>query len=101
MKKYMAHDMLSLMLNHIFKNLHLMSSFIAKQGKTIVDKHNKKTVYPMLLKCHHHLQPLFENVTIDQGVDEDYILNIFKMTRSTSESTKELVSKEPLIFKRF
>jgi len=24
-----------------------MSSFIAKQGKTIVEKHNKKTLYPM------------------------------------------------------
>jgi len=44
---------------------------------------------------------LFENVIVDQGVDEDYILNSFKMTRSTSESTKELVSKEPLILKRF
>jgi glycyl-tRNA synthetase alpha subunit len=78
-----------------------MSSFITKQGKTIVEKHNKKTLYPMLLKCHHHLQPLSENVIVDQGVDENYILNIFKMTRIISESTKELVSKEPLIFKRF
>jgi hypothetical protein len=48
-----------------------------------------------------YLQPLFENVIVDQGVDEDYILNIFKMTRSTSESTSELVSEEPLILKRF
>jgi len=59
-----------------------MSSFITKQGKTIVEKHNKKTLYPMLLKCHHHLQPLSENVIVDQGVDENYILNIFKMTKN-------------------
>ncbi len=93
--------MLALMLNHMFRNLHLMSSFIAKQGKTIVEKHNIKTWYLMLLKCHHHLQPLLENVIIDQGVDEDYILNILKMTINTSESTKELVSKELLILKGF
>jgi hypothetical protein len=46
-EKNMVHYMLSLMLNHLFKNLCLMSSFITKQGKTIVEKHNKKTLYPM------------------------------------------------------
>jgi hypothetical protein len=44
------------MLGSRFKNLHiLISSFIGlKQNKAIVVKYNKKTLYPMLLKCYHH-----------------------------------------------
>jgi hypothetical protein len=42
--------------------------------------------------------PFFENVTIDQGVDEDYI---FEMTTSTNELAKEFINKELLICRRF
>jgi hypothetical protein len=53
----------------------------------------------MLLKCYHHLHPLFGNVVVDQGVDEDYSLDTFEMTTSTSEPTKKLVNRElPTIF---
>jgi hypothetical protein len=52
------HNMLSLMLDHKFKNLHLVSSFIGlEQGKANVEEYDKKTLYPMLLKCYHHLHP--------------------------------------------
>ncbi len=55
----------------------------------------------MLLKCYHHLHPLFENATVDQGVDEDYDLDIFELTTNTNEPMKELISQELLIFIRF
>jgi hypothetical protein len=39
---------------------------------------------------------------VDQdGVDEDYSLNIFDMTTSTNELVKEVVNKEFFIFKKF
>ncbi len=57
---------MSLMLDLKFKNLHLMFSFIAlERGKVIVKEYDKKTLYPMLLNCYHHLHPLFENVIVN------------------------------------
>ncbi len=88
-----VHNMLSLMLDPRFKNLHLMSSFIGlEQGKSIVEKYDIKTLYPMLLKCYHHLHSLFENAIVDQGFYEDCNLDIFEMTTSTNEPTKEFAS---------
>ncbi len=74
------------MLDPRFKNICLVSSFIGlEQGKAIVEEYDRKPLYPMLLKCHHLLHPLFENATIEQGVDEDCSLNIFEMITSTNE----------------
>jgi len=65
-EKRKVHNMLSLMLTPKFKNLLLMCSFIAlEQGKVIVEAYDEKILYPMLLKCYHHLHPFFKNVTID------------------------------------
>jgi hypothetical protein len=66
-----VHNMLSLILDTKFKNLNLVSSFIGlEQSKTIVEKYNKKTLYPML-KCYHHLHPLSENTIVDHCIDEN------------------------------
>ncbi len=65
-KKKKAYNMLSLMLDLKFKNLHLMFSFIAlEQGKVIVEEYDKKTLYAMWLNYYHHLHPFFENVIVD------------------------------------
>jgi hypothetical protein len=57
-----------------------MSSFIGLEfSRAIVEEIDKKSLYPMLSKCYYHLHPLFKNVTIDQGVDEDGSLNIFEI----------------------
>jgi hypothetical protein len=68
LKKYekkKAHKMF-LMLDPKFKNLGLVSSFIGlEQSKVIVKGYDKKNLYPMLLKCHHHLHPLSKNVIVD------------------------------------
>lgn len=43
-----------------------------------------------MLKCCQHLHLLFENVTINQDVDEDYSLEIFEMTTRTNEPQRSL-----------
>jgi hypothetical protein len=48
----------------------------------------------MLLKCYHHLHPLFENANVDQDVDENCILDNFGMTKNANELAKKFVSKE-------
>jgi hypothetical protein len=94
--------MLSLMLDPRFKSFHLLSSFIGhEQGNTIVEEYDTKSLYFMLLKCHHHSHPLakFESGIIDKGVYVDYNLDIIKMTTSTCKSTKKLVNSQFLICK--
>jgi hypothetical protein len=47
------------MLDPKFTSLHLVSSFIGReQGVSIVEEYDNKSLYPMLLKCHHDLHPL-------------------------------------------
>jgi len=69
-----------LMLNLRFKTLHLMSSLIGhEQGKVIVEEYDKKSLFPMFLKCYYHLHPLVETKrgVVDQRVEEDKSLDIF------------------------
>jgi hypothetical protein len=48
-----AHDMLLLMLDPRFKTFHLVSSLIGhEQGKAIVEEYDKKSLFPMFLKCY-------------------------------------------------
>jgi hypothetical protein len=54
-----------------------------------VDEYDRKTLYPMLLKCYHDLHPMIESVgCVNQTNDEDFSLNIFQQIASTSESSK-------------
>jgi hypothetical protein len=47
------------MLDLRFKSLHLISSFVGrKEGVSIVDEYDKTTLYPMFVKCYHHLHPM-------------------------------------------
>jgi hypothetical protein len=55
----------------------------------------------MLLKCYHHFHSLFKNAIVYEGVYEDCNLDIFEMTTSTNEPTKEFASHELLSFRRF
>jgi hypothetical protein len=93
--------MLSLMLDPRFKSLHLIFSFIGREeGISIVDEYDKRTLYPMLLKCYHHLHPMTKFVEcVDEIGDEDSSLDIFQQIACTSEPLKELVIRELLIFK--
>ncbi len=50
------HNMLSLMLDARFKNLHLVPFFIgSKQGVAIIEKYDARSLYLVFLKCYHHL----------------------------------------------
>jgi hypothetical protein len=80
-----------------------VSSLIScEQGKTIVEKYDKKTLFPMLLKCYYHLHPLVEfDRGVEQKVEEDKSLDIFEMIVSTSELATKLANIELLIFKHY
>jgi len=78
------------MLDPRFKNLCLVSSFVGQEeGVSIVDEYDRRTLYPMLLKCYHHLHPMTKSVgCVDRTSDEDFNLDIFQQTTSTSEPSK-------------
>jgi len=100
-KKEEAHNMLSLMLDLKFKNLHLIASFVGQEeGVNIVDEYDKRTLYPMFLKCYHHLHLMTKFVgCVAQTSDENSSLDILQHIVSTSEPSNELVTKELLIFR--
>jgi hypothetical protein len=69
------------MLNSQFNNLCLTSSFVgSEQGISIRKKSDKKSLHPMLLKCHHHLHLVasYEIGSTNQKVDENCELDILK-----------------------
>jgi hypothetical protein len=58
-EKNEVHNMLSLMVDPRFKSFHLIFSFFGREeGVSIVDEYDRRTLYPMLLKCFHHLQTM-------------------------------------------
>jgi hypothetical protein len=77
LKKYgkrKAHNMPSLMLDPRLKTLHLVSSLIGhEQGKAIVEKYDKKSLFLMFSKCYYHLHPLVEP---ERGVVEQRLKRI-------------------------
>jgi hypothetical protein len=93
------------MLDPRFKSFHILSSFVGREkGVVFVEEYDRKSLYPMLMKCHEHLHPLvrLDMNCIDQDIFEhDCSLDIFEHTTSTSEPTKELVNRELLIFKKY
>ncbi len=74
--------MICLMLDPTYKNLHIVSSFVGReQGVVLVEEYDRKSLYPMLVKCHEHLHLLvkLETSYVDQNIfDKDYSLDIFE-----------------------
>jgi hypothetical protein len=93
------------MLDSKYKSLCILFSFVGKeQGVAFVEEYDRKSLYPMLVKCHEHLHPLvkLETNSIDHNIfDQDCSLDIFEQIGSTSESVEELVKREFLIFRRY
>jgi hypothetical protein len=90
------------MLDPRFKTFCLVSSLIIhEQGKTIVEKYDKKSLFPMFLKCSYHLDPLVESErdVVEQTVEEDRSLDIFGMIANITDPTIELVNIELVIFR--
>jgi hypothetical protein len=66
-----AHNILFSMLDLRLKTFCLVSSFIGReQEKAIVEKYDKKSSFPTLLKCYYHLHPLieYEGRVVDEGL---------------------------------
>ncbi len=96
--------MWTLMLDPRFKSFHLVFSFIShNQGITIVEQYDIISLYPMFIKCYYHLHPSieFDNDFVDQRVDDDNNLDIFQMRTQNTKPTKELVTRELLVFWRY
>ncbi len=86
--------MLTLMLDPRFKSLRLISFLIGcEHGVVMVEKHGKKSLFPMLLKFYHHLHPLFVGESsFACKIDEDMNFEIFEMVVSTSKLVKEFIN---------
>jgi len=62
--KRKTHNMIYLMLNLKYKSLHIVLSFVGReQGVALVEEYDKKSLHPMLVKCHEHLHPLVRSKT--------------------------------------
>jgi hypothetical protein len=96
-------NMLFLMLDPRFKSFHLIFSFVGlEECVSILDEYDRKTLYPMLLKCYHHLHPMTKFVgCVNQITHEDCSRDIFQHIASTSQSTKKLVTRKLLIFRHY
>jgi hypothetical protein len=76
LKKYenkKAHNMISLMWHPRIKSLRIVSSFVGReQGVALVEEYDRKSLYPMLVKCHEHLYPLvkLDRTSTDQDIFE-------------------------------
>jgi hypothetical protein len=68
-----AHNTFSLMLDPQFKSLCLVSSFVGhEQDISIVEKYDRKSSQPMLLKCYHHLHDLVEIYDVESIEHRSY-----------------------------
>jgi hypothetical protein len=95
--------MLSFILDFRFKSLKLVSFVIGQEhGVFIVEKYDKRSLFPMLLKCYHilYLMAKFGPMT-KMKIDAKSSFDIFEMLARTNEPTKELVNKEFQMFRRF
>jgi hypothetical protein len=57
--KKKTHNMIFLTLNPRSKSFNIISLFVgSEQGVALVEEHDRKSLYPMLVKCHEHLHLL-------------------------------------------
>ncbi len=92
------------MLDLELKNLCLIFLFIGREeGVNIVEKYDRQSLYPMLLKFYHYLHSKAKSKVgcAYQIRHAKSDLNIFEQSPSTNEPTIELVIKEMLIFRHY
>jgi hypothetical protein len=64
-----------------------------------VDEYDRRIIYPMLLKYYHHLHPMTKFVGCVNQIVDEIQFGFFQNIAFTSEPSKELVTKELLIFR--
>jgi hypothetical protein len=78
--KKKTHNMIFSMLDLRYKILRIISSFVGReQGVVLVEEYDKKSLYPIMVKCHEHLHPLVKserNFANQNIFDEDCNLDI-------------------------
>jgi hypothetical protein len=97
-----SHNMLCLILDPRLKTFPVIFSFMGhEEGVNIVEINDRRSLYPMFLKCYHYLHPMEKSKvgSVDQTTNGDFDPDIFEQTSSTSELTLELIGRETLIFK--
>jgi hypothetical protein len=74
------------MLNLKFKNLCFISSYIVSEGVAVVEKYDNRSLYPMFIKCHHHLHLVLKSKVdcANPTIEENHSLDIFKQTTNTN-----------------
>jgi hypothetical protein len=87
--------MIFVMLEPRFKSLQILSSFVGwEEGVSLVEKYDKKSLYPMLIKCYKPLHPLKRsNIQIlltKIFFYQDCNLDIFDQIASPSKPVKSL-----------
>jgi hypothetical protein len=79
--KRKTHNMISFMLDPRYKSLYIISSFLKReQGVAFIEEYDRKSLYPMLVKCLEDLHPLVRSKTnfADQNIfDQDCNFNIY------------------------
>ncbi len=86
---------MSFMLDPRFKSLRLVSFVIGHDHVSIVEKYDKQSLIPMLLKCYHIIHLMIElGHVANMQIDEENSFDIFEMFARSSEPTKEVVNKE-------
>jgi hypothetical protein len=48
------------MLDLKLKSLYFILSYIGHEGVAIIEEYNKKSLYPMFIKCHNHLHSMLK-----------------------------------------
>jgi hypothetical protein len=86
--------MLALILDPRSKSLKLIFFSIGcEHGVSIVEKYDRKSLFPMFLMYYHHLHPLYETESsLTYKIDEDRNLDIFGMVANVNKPTKDLVN---------
>jgi hypothetical protein len=78
-----------------------VSSFFGRNQGVVVQKYDKTSLYPMLIKCYEHLHPFVKSFAHESIFDQDCSLDIFKQTTNINELAKEIVKKELLLFRHY
>jgi hypothetical protein len=72
--------MFSLMLDPKIKTFHLFSSFIGcQQSKVIVEEYDKKSLFPLFLKCYYHLHSLVGSSFVAKKIEYGIKRNIWSL----------------------
>jgi hypothetical protein len=66
-----------------------------------VQEYDKKSLYPLLVKCYEHLHLFVKSFAHEDISCEDCNLDIFEQIASTNEPTKEPMKRELLLFKHY